>query len=270
MERLQAAIEKAREQRNAGVPRRDGAAPQGIPDVDAAWAALPEVTFSRRFLNRNRIVAFQNSSVSAPYDIMRTRMIQQCQANDWRRIAVASPHSSCGKTTTVANLAFGLARHHGVRTVVMDFDLRRSGLGELLGQPGQRPMADLLEGRAPFSAIARRHGDSLAFGLGRGSARNPAEILQNQRTEVVLQEIEATYRPDYMIFDLPPLSAGDDNLGFLSRVDAVLILAEAERTTPTQLDVAERQIAELTNVMGVVLNKCRHTSGAYGYEEGYY
>ena len=73
-----------------------------------------------------------------------------------------------------------------------------------------------------------------------------------------------------MIFDMPPLSASDDNLGFLTQVDAALIVTEAERTTLTQIDVAERQVAELTNVMGVVLNKCRYVSGAYGYEKGYY
>jgi Mrp family chromosome partitioning ATPase len=90
------------------------------------------------------------------------------------------------------------------------------------------------------------------------------------QTRKVLKGIEAAYAPNFMIFDLPPLSAGDDNFGFLSHVDAALIVAEAEKTSLTQIDVAERQVAELTNVMGVVLNKCRYVTGAYGYEEGYY
>ena len=34
----------------------------------------------------------------------------------------------------------------------------------------------------------------------------------------------------------------------------------------SQIDVAERQVAELTNVMGIVLNKCRIMDGDYGYE----
>ena len=33
---------------------------------------------------------------------------------------------------------------------------------------------------------------------------------------------------------------------------------------------AERQVAEITNVMGIVLNKCRYFDGAYGYEYGYH
>lgn len=207
---------------------------------------------------------------AAPYDILRTRVAQQAQANDWNRVAMVSPHSNTGKSTTAANLAFGLARQQGIRSIVIDADLRRSGLGTLLGQKGQTPMSDVLEGLVPFSDVARRHGNNLIFGLGFGVAQNPSEILQGAQAQGVLKEIEATYTPDIMIFDMPPLSASDDNLGFLTQVDAALIVVEAEKTSMKQIDVAESQVSELTNVMGIVLNKCRYMSGAYGYEENYY
>ncbi|MEO0864424.1 MAG: CpsD/CapB family tyrosine-protein kinase, partial [Pseudomonadota bacterium] len=236
----------------------------------AAWLALPEINLSRWQLHRRRIVAVQNGPAAAPYDILRTRVTQQAQANDWRRIAVVSPHSATGKTTTTANLAFGLSRQENTHSIVLDFDLRRNGLGKQLGQKGRIPMSDVLEGRVPFSDVAKRHGDNLIFGLGFGISRNPSELLQSARAQDKLQEIETTYAPDVMIFDMPPLSASDDNLGFLTRVDAALIVVEAGKTSMKQIDVAERQVAELTNVMGVVLNKCRYMSGAYGYEEGYY
>lgn len=34
----------------------------------------------------------------------------------------------------------------------------------------------------------------------------------------------------------------------------------------SQIDTAERQVSELTQVMGVVLNKCRITSDDYSYD----
>ena len=37
-----------------------------------------------------------------------------------------------------------------------------------------------------------------------------------------------------------------------------------------RIDVAERQLSELTNVLGIVLNQCRYTGGAHGYENEYY
>lgn len=273
MERLQAAIEKAREQRDGlKDERRPGTkAPKPPkPDVEDAWMALPEIKLRKGRMLRNRIVTFQSGPASAPYDIMRTRLIQQAQSNNWRRIAVVSPHSSCGKSTSVANLAFGLGRQGGIRSLVMDFDLRRHGLTRLLGQKGHVAMADVLENRTPFEEAAQRYGKNLIFGLGFVASQRSAEILQSSGAQNVLEKIDATYAPDFMIFDLPPLSASDDNYGFLSSVDAALIIVEAERTSMTQIDVAERQVAELTNVMGIVLNKCRYVSGAYGYEDGYY
>ncbi len=273
MERLQAAIEKAREQRDGLKDERRPVrkAPEPAkPGIEDAWMALPEIKLRKGLMHRNRIVTFQSGPASAPYDIMRTRLIQQAQSNKWRRIAVVSPHSSCGKSTSVANLAFGLGRQGGIRSVVLDFDLRRHGLTRLLGQKGGVAMAEVLENRVPFEDLAQRYGKNLIFGLGFETSHRSAEILQSPETRDVLDGIEATYAPDLMIFDLPPLSASDDNYGFLSRVDAALIIAEAERTSMTQIDVAERQVAELTNVMGIVLNKCRYVSGAYGYEDGYY
>lgn len=275
MERLQAAIEKAREQRDGQKTRHNTAKPMAVPvsqptALKTAWETVPEIILRRGLMRRNRVVTFQSSPEAAPHDILRTRLIQQAHANNWRRIAIVSPHSACGKSTTVANLAFGLGRQSGIRSIAFDFDLRRCGLTRLLGQKGRIPMSDVLEGRVPFTEVARRYGQNLIFGLGFGTSNRSAEILQNEGTRDFLEEIETTYAPDLMIFDLPPMSSSDDNFGFLIHVDAALIVIEAEITSMTQVDVAERQVADLTNVMGMVLNKCRYVSGAYGYEEGYY
>ena len=73
-----------------------------------------------------------------------------------------------------------------------------------------------------------------------------------------------------MFFDISPLNVSDDNIAFLQNVDCALIIAAAEGTPTSQIDQAERQVAELTNVMGIVLNKCRYASEADGYDYQYY
>ena len=292
MERLQAAIEKAREQRENRTQtpvEGQGAAPSAeavteqapvadtpeaaasADEIDARWDDLNELTLNRRRLQRARIVTLRAGATSAPFDVMRTRLMQQSRTNGWRRIAIVSPHNSSGKTTTTANLAFSLSRHRDIRTMVMDMDLRRSGLTKLLlDKPDNlRPICDFLEERASFKDVGFRYGRTLAYGLGVGAVPHVAELMQSDQTGRVLDTLEAEYAPDFMIFDLPPLNIGDDNLGFLTRVDAALILAEAGRTTTSQIDVAERQVAELTNVMGIVLNKSRYASGAYTHDEYY-
>lgn len=276
MERLQAAIEKARAQ-------RDGAAlaPQGT-STSAVTAAVPSVPVSAETsdlwqnlrpldtegLRRQsrQLVTLQPGAPSAPFDILRTRITQQAQANGWKRIAITSPHSGCGKTMTTANLAFSFGRHTEQRTLVIDFDMRRGTLAKTLGQAPAHNMGDVLEGRISFADHALRHGGNVAFGLNGSSVKNPSELLQSTMTRDTLTAIEAAYQPDLVLFDVPPLRATDDSIGFLRQVDAAIIIVAAEETPMSQIDVAERQVAELTNVMGIVLNKCRIMDGDYGYE----
>ena len=78
--------------------------------------------------------------------------------------------------------------------------------------------------------------------------------------------IEGQFDPDIMIFDLPPMLVTDDARAFLKNVDCALIVARAEQTKISQLDVCEREVGEHTNVLGVVLNNCRHIAE----EEQYY
>jgi Mrp family chromosome partitioning ATPase len=268
MERLHAAIEKARRQRQGSPSAKVAAASPVSETLGKTWEELLPLDVPAGQIRKARLVAFDGGQDAGPYDLLRTRILQQAQKNSWRRVAVVSPHSECGKSTTVANLAFSFGRQKDLRTLALDFDLRRVGLARVLGQQCRHTMADILERRVPFSAHALRHGSNVAIGLNAGPVRNPSEVLQNQQTRDVLDEIEAAYQPDIVLFDMPPLLSSDDNFGFLKNVDCALILAEADRTTTAQIDLAERQVAELTNVMGVVLNKCRYATESYGYDYG--
>lgn len=276
MERLQVALEKARAQRNESspvTPPPEEAAPAALAGPASAldaWDSLAEFRYPKNKMRRNRISTLEGGPESAPYDMLRTRMLQQAKKHGWRRVAIVSPHSDCGKSTVTANLAFNLERQHKLRSMIFDFDLRRAGLTKILNQRHSNGMADVLEGQVSFAEHGQRLGANVAFGFNNGRVQSPAEILQSSQTKEVLDEIEATYAPDIMLFDMPPLMASDDNFGFLQNVDAALLLVAAEKTTMSQIDVSERHIAELTNVMGIVLNKCRYMSGAHGHEYEYY
>lgn len=282
MERLQAALEKARVQReqlaqdgNAPVARPQSPARKApretAPDRKALWDAIRELEPDRRALSRKRITAVEGGADAAPFDLLRTRLLQQARHHGWRRIAIVSPHAGCGKSTATANLAFSLGRQWNIYSMVFDFDLRRAGLTRILGQHPVLGMAEVLDNRAAFEDHARRYSTNVIFGLNSATKpRNPSEILQSTQTSEILDQFSKSYEPDLMLFDMPPLMSSDDNFGFLQNVDAALIMVAADKTTMSQIDVAERQVAELTNVMGIVLNKCRHAGGPHGHEYDYY
>lgn len=251
----------------------DGASKEATPCEEtcaASWAALKALELDTKLLGRNRLVSHFGGSPAAPYDMLRTRILRQAAKNGWRRVAITSPDSGCGKSTIAANVGFSLQRQKDIRALVLDFDLRRAGLSRLLGQTPDTGVADLLAGQAEFAEVGRRHGKTVAFGLARPRAENPAELLQSTRMPEVLSALETTYRPDVVLFDLPPLMATDDAFAFLGNVDCALIVAAAERTSLGRIDVAERHAANLTSVMGVVLNRTRYASeGAHGYQYDY-
>ena len=298
MEKIQAAIAKARAARDAQMPEPGTApgpapgtvtplaAPTGAagasamavqPDrvadraadrasgLAAAWIGLREFQPDARHMQRNRILSFAGGRDAVGFDVMRTKLLQQIRANNWRRVGITSPNAACGKTMTTLNLAFSLARQPDVRTLVAEIDLRRPAMAKTLGLKASHNFAKVLEGTAAFEDNVVRYGTNLAFATNAVAARNPAELLQNPQIGAVLADIEARYDPTVILFDMPPMLVSDDAIGFASQVDCVLLIAAAESTTVPDVDVCERDLAAQTNVLGVVLNKCRYLDRSYGY-----
>ena len=77
--------------------------------------------------------------------------------------------------------------------------------------------------------------------------------------------MKADLNPDTVIYDLPPMLTCDDVMAFLPNVDCVLLIAGAEISTVDEIDRCEHDLAQQTNVLGVVLNKCRYVGEEYGY-----
>lgn len=286
MDRLQQAINKARSAREGTAKTTGGAAnpvtaatpserlerpvPRVATDVDSRWGEFPILEINPKDIRRNRLVAHAPGEAAIPFDMLRTKILQMARKNNWKRIAIVSPESGSGKTTVAANLGLSFSRMRDKRTIIFDFDLRRVGLAKVLGQKCKQSMSAVLERRIPFSEHGLCYEGNVVFGLNRERVVNPSELLQNPVTHDVLNEIEDLYEPDLMFFDTPPLMVSDDSQGFLESVDCALLVVAAEKTPIDRIDVAERQLSELTNVLGIVLNRCRYTSGAHGYENEYY
>ncbi len=272
MEKLQAAIEKARAERGQDAPRptrqATGAArprTRGAPPVEAAWEALAPFTPDTHLLLRNRVVTSDSDREAAAFDMLRTKVLKEMSAHSWRRIALTSPGAGSGKTTTAANLALSLSRMRDIRIVMIDLDLRLPALGRVLGIDRDQGFVDVLNGEVPFAEQAVRIGHNLAISVNVRREQSPAEQLARTDTAALLDQIERDYQPNVMIFDMPPILAADDVTVFTQNTDCGLIIAEAERTTIPQLDACETQLSANTNVIGVVLNKCRYRQDGYDY-----
>ena len=278
MERIQAAIQKAKEQRAASgavaaaAPRTERPRPLGRDarpgerPATPIWAALPPFEPDPARMRDNRVVTFERSDpVHVTLDMMRTKTLRLMREKGWKALGVTSPTTGCGKTTLVANLAFSLAHQPDMRALVLDMDLRRPALGPLLGITGEHSMASLLRGTGGIAENFVRYGDNLAIGTSASGIRHASELLQQAATPAVLADVRAQFRPDIVLYDLPPMLVSDDVIAFLPHLDCVILVAAAEKSRIDEIDKCEQDLAEHTNVLGVVLNKCRYPGEDYGY-----
>lgn len=262
MERIQAAIARARQAREAS-----GAASPARSSVLApgGWGAMPRHEISRAHMERMRLSNDAASGDFTAFDVLRTRAMKLMKAKGWTRLAITSPTPACGKSTVALNLGFSLARREDVSALLFEADLRRPSLAQKINLDPPHAVCDVLTGVAPLAENACRLAQRFAVSTGRADRNRPANLLQSPRVGPALQAIQDQYRPTVMLFDTPPLLAGDDTIAFLQNVDCVLLVAAAEQTTIKEIDACEREIANYSNVLGVLLNKCRFNDEGYGY-----
>jgi Mrp family chromosome partitioning ATPase len=271
MERIQAAIQKAKEQRGAiaahgqavtGSGTRGTARP--VP-VGPVWEELAIFEPDARLLGRNHIVTFEDiDPAHSHFDILRTKVLRAMRRGGWTSLGITSPTSGCGKTTMALNLAFSLAHQPDARTVLVELDLRRPSMARQIGLKAPQSMAGVLQGTRPIAESFVRYGD-LAIGTNAQSVRNSAELLMNSATAEGIAAIKRAFLPDLLIYDLPPMLQSDDVMAFLPHLDCVLLVAGAEKSRLDEVDKCEKDLAEATNVLGVVLNLCRYMGEDFGY-----
>lgn len=299
MEKIHSAILKARQEREARETRETAApaapavtaarvdvaapmppaasAPPAPPapaphadDTSSRWAGLEQYKPDRRALARNRIVAFEAGPSSICYDVLRTNILRQMRAKGWKRLAITSPTPGCGKTTTSLNLGFSLGRLRDLHTLVIEVDLRRPSMRNCLKEKQRHMFASVLAGEAHADDHLTAFGKTLAFGSNQASVKNSSELLAGTQVGVSLAEMDRHFAPDITIFDMTPMLVSDDTIAFLRNVDCVMLVAAASVTTAAQVDRCERELAEQTNVLGVVLNKCQFISPDEDYSYDYY
>jgi len=269
MEKLQAALATARQARSQTRHERQDAVASTRPRTSRPqstlhlWEGLRELEPNTKALRENRVVSRTASKEATPFDILRTKILLQMRQNGWTRLAITSPLPSCGKTTVSCNLALGLGRQKELKSILLDLDLRDPSIGEFFDHRPDVTISSLLQGSARFEDQAMRIGSNLAVSMAGPAELDPTQIMLAEQTVEVIDDIQEVYKPDIMIFDLPSVLVNDDTRAFLKNVDCALIIARADQTRVGQLDTCEREISEHTNVLGVVLNACRHGYDGY-------
>ena len=274
MEKLQAALSRAREKRETetGGIHRPGQTARArsrkfiqSDAMSARWSEIPMIEPSADRMRDARIYSNEVSSEAQHFDILRTKLFLEMRRNGWTRIAVTSATAGCGKTTTSCNLIAGLARQPESKGILFDMDFRRPAVAKKFSVKPEHSLEQVFLGEVEFAEQAMRLSENTAIAMTSNAVHDPARVILRSQTAEVLDQVQSFYKPELMLFDLPPVLVSDETRGFLKLVDAVLILASAETSTVAQIDEVEREISQYSNVAGIVLNECRYMEEGYGY-----
>jgi protein-tyrosine kinase len=189
------------------------------------------------------------------YKILRTRVLQKLEANQWRSFAVTGPDTGAGKTLTAVNLAIALAQDPNTWVFLVDLDLQRPKVGTTLGMSFSRGLTDYLLGDATFDEVIYHPGiDRLAVVPISRPIEQSSELLSSQRMHDFMSTLEAEAPRRIIVYDAPPLLVSDDVLAVAPQIDGVLLVATQGVTPRSTLEQAKDVLADM-NVLGVVLNR---------------
>jgi capsular exopolysaccharide synthesis family protein len=202
------------------------------------------------------------------YRALRTSVLLATEAGPPKTLLVTSTAPEEGKTATAVNLAVGIARS-GYSVLLVDADMRKPRIAEIFELPNERGLSTALaEGGAP--AIAEVGVPNLTVLTSGPVPPNPSELLGSKRMDALLRELRERF--DIVVLDSPPFLTVADSLVIARKLDALLLVARAERST---YQGVRRGIKALRDVgvrpLGLVLNAYDESrSGAYYYYHQHY
>jgi len=187
-----------------------------------------------------------------------------------RTFVVTSAIPEEGKSTIALNLAIAFS-FTSARTLLLDTDLRRGRINDMLGLPSRPGLSDVLSRETEWnSAIRKTEHASMDFLAHGGHTERPGELLLGPRFPALLEELKAEY--DFIICDSAPILAADDTVGFAGGVDSVLLAVRSNFTLARQVKGSLERLANRhIPVSGFILN-CADTRGAdyyYHYHHKY-
>jgi capsular exopolysaccharide synthesis family protein len=201
-------------------------------------------------------------AVSEALRDLRTNLL--FSAADLRSVVVTSPEGSHGKTTTSFGLAVTFARA-GTRTVLVDADLRKGRIAELLQMRRTPGLGEALRGAILEDCIQATSLPTLSFVAGGALETDPGELLMAEFPSV-LHDLKQLF--EVIVIDTTPLVPVNDARIIASSAEAVLVVASAESVTRRQIRSAIERLS-LVSVApaAVVLNNSRAAAakGYYGY-----
>ena len=185
-----------------------------------------------------------------------------------RSVLITSTQPSEGKSVVAANLAVSLA-HAGQRVLLVDADMRKPRLHELMKVEQDPGLSSLLVGRAKVNEVVQKTSTSNLWVMPAGpNPPNPAELLGSTRLVELLRALSEHF--DWIVLDSPPVMAVTDASVIAHRTTGIIFVVGSEQVNRHKaLTAVQKLQGSKAKILGVVLNRANVQRNPYYYSHYY-
>jgi protein-tyrosine kinase len=187
---------------------------------------------------------------------------------------VTSAKPGEGKTFTAINLAMSMASERDIHVLLVDADVQRPSVFQVLGLPPQKGLLDVLSDSSltPADVLTRTNIRNLTLMAAGTPSLATTELLASQKMIELMQDIATRYQDRIIILDAPPVLASSEPSVLALHVGQIILVVEAGKTGQRAVEQTLTYIGGCPNI-SIVFNKAdtgsgRDEFGGYGY--GYY
>jgi len=216
------------------------------------------------------------SNSAESFRTVRAAISLSQRAGDLQVMAVTSTVPAEGKSLVASNHAIVMAQT-GVKTLLVDFDLRRPSVHKAFQLQSPRGLSSYLLSKIDSIDEIVHHTevpnlDVICCGA---VPNNPSELAGSQRMRDFIEEIKNKY--DKIMFDCPPVSAVSDPLMIAAATDGIIFVNKFNKIRREHARKTVQRIQDAgINIVGVCINdldfegKDSYYYSYYYYQNRYY
>lgn len=214
-----------------------------------------------------------NFAATEAYKLLRTNIMFSFPGEDTCHvIGITSSVQGEGKSSTACNTAYALAEA-GESVLLLEADLRRPTIASKLGLVRTPGLSNLLVSRSDYHEVVQHCPVSPGMHIITSGdiPPNPSELLGSNRMAQLIDRLREEY--DYIIIDMPPVTAVSDAIVASKLLDGVVVVVRAGVADQQVLAEAMRQLRMVdVRILGFVYRDVDASGKKYGqrYRKKYY
>lgn len=186
-----------------------------------------------------------------------------------KTILITSAMLSEGKSTIAGLLAIAAAKQKGMRTLLIDCDIRRPTVHRRFGLERLTGLVEVVTRGISFKDAVQQSGiENLDIITAGEASDHPSELFGTEVLGTIFEEMKFYY--DLIIIDSAPALPVSDPMLLASKVDGILLVV---KSGATQVEVVKRAVDILdpnkSRICGVVVNNYNRALPYY-YDDSYY